>query len=125
MWMRAGRLAAILGLMPVLHAATPKHADWVPARWPWADEKSLELLDGSPVNCLLLKSPPAEFVAAARARDVVVLSIGEDYVLRGEPGLPVVRLTARSAMALGSNDPIIGTYQGVWPGIAPEEEGAH
>ena len=37
---------------------------------------------------------------------------------------PVIELTARGRMPLGSNAPIIGTYQGVWPGIAVEEGGA-
>jgi len=121
-------LAAVLGLIPLVHAEIPKPASWVPARWPWADARSLDLLDGSPVNCLLLKSPPAEFVAAAKARGVVVLAIGgdpDDLVLTGEPGLPTIHLTTRRKMALGSSDPIIGTTQGVWPGIAPEEAGAH
>jgi hypothetical protein len=118
---------AFLSLFPVLQAA-PKPADWVPARWPWADTQSLQLLDHSPVNCLLLKSPPPEFVAAAKARGVVVLSIGgdaNDMALTGEPGLPAIHLTARSRMRLDSADPIIGTSQGVWPGIAPEEADAH
>ncbi|HTP34989.1 MAG TPA: hypothetical protein VMJ75_22590 [Candidatus Acidoferrales bacterium] len=115
-------------MIPLVHAEIAKPAAWVPARWPWADARSLDLLDGSPVNCLLLKSPPAEFVAAAKARGVVVLAIGgdpDDLVLTGEPGLPTIHLTTRRKMALGSGDPIIGTTQGVWPGIAPEEAGAH
>jgi hypothetical protein len=129
MWTRAALWAVVVSVMPLLDAALPKPADWVPARWPWADTQSLQLLEGSPVNCLLLNSPTSEFVDAAKARGVVVLSIKQDeagdLVLAGEPGLPAVRLTARRRMQLGSTDPIIGTTQGVWPGIAPEEEGAH
>ena len=30
-------------------------ADWVPARWTWTDPATLDLLQGTPVNCLLLK----------------------------------------------------------------------
>ena len=118
----------MLGLIPVLHAAIPAPADWVPARWPWADTKSLDLLDGSPVNCLILKSPSADFITAAKSRGVVVLSVtGEpdDLTLTGESGLPAIHLTARNRMQLGSAAPIIGTSQGVWPGVAVEEEGAH
>jgi hypothetical protein len=37
---------------------------------------------------------------------------------------PVIQLTARSRLPLGSNAAIIGTYQAVWPGIAIEENGA-
>ena len=139
MWMRGARCAAVLGFLPLLCASVPPPADWVPARWPWSDPQSLELLAGSPVNCLLLKSPTVEFIAAARARGVAVLSLDADglaahpdgLVIEGDSGetaatdLPVVRLTSRTRMALGSRDPIIGTYQGLWPGIAAEEEGAH
>ena len=137
----------------VLCANTP--ADWVPARWPWSDAKSLDLLAGSPVNCLLLKSYPAGFVSAAAGRGLVTLAIltpGRDVlaaahealdarvtglVLEGDfpegaakavreaaAGAPVIELTARHRMPLGSADPIIGTYQGLWPGIAAEDDGA-
>src|SRR5262245_61586180 len=53
---------ACMVLLPLVCAAVPKPADWVPVRWPWTDVPSLELLAGSPVNCLLLKDSPAEFV---------------------------------------------------------------
>jgi hypothetical protein len=33
------------------------YADWVPARWASADPKSLELLSGTPINCLWLERP--------------------------------------------------------------------
>ena len=62
------RRFAWMVLLPLVCAAAPKPADWVPVRWPWADVKSLELLADSPVNCLLLKDYPAEFVAAAGSR---------------------------------------------------------
>src|SRR5215471_14703565 len=127
MRMRAALSLAVLGLTPILQAAIPKPADWVPARWPWADTQSLQLLDHSPINCLVLKSPSPEFIAAAKARDVVVLSVAgdaSDTVLTGE-GVPTIHLAARSRMQLDSTDPIIGTTQGVWPGIAVEEAGAH
>jgi hypothetical protein len=39
-------------------------------------------------------------------------------------GAPVIELTARNRMPLGSSAAILGTYQGVWPGIAVEEDGA-
>src|SRR5215471_3777986 len=120
MRMRAARVAAVLWLVPLAEAAIPKPADWVPARWPWSDPKSLQLLQDSPVNCLLLASPPPEFVAAAKERGIVVLAISgdaDDTVLTAD-GLPTIHLTARARMKLGSSDPIIGTTQGVWPGIS-------
>src|ERR1039458_10226484 len=75
MWMRAGRWVAAMGFVPFLCAAAPPPSAWVPVRWPWADTRSLELLTGTPVNCLLLRSPAPELVAAARARGVVALAV--------------------------------------------------
>ena len=56
-------------------------ADWVPARWNWTDPATLDLLQGTPVNCLLLKWDPDEakaistFVERAAERRVVTLAI--------------------------------------------------
>ena len=152
--MRAAVMAAVLGLGPYLsagdvHTGAARPADWVPARWPWADVKSLELLEGSPVNCLLTAAYTADFARAAGERGVAVLALiapGGDavasareaaaagvsgVVLEGEfaegtaqavrhavSGVPVIELTARNRMVLGSGAPVIGTYQAVWPGIA-------
>src|SRR5690242_4571746 len=66
----------VLGLWLVCAAAAaPNPADWVPARWPWTDPKSLDLLESGPVNCLLLRDYPAAFVSAASARGVVTLAV--------------------------------------------------
>jgi hypothetical protein len=150
MWMRAGRWVAAMSWVPFLCAAAPPPSSWVPVRWPWADTSSLELLAGTPVNCLLLKSPSPQFVAAAQARGVVALALvvpggdGHDIdraqaakvdgiVLEGEfpegtaagiKDLAVIELTSRSRLPLGSTAPVLGTYQGVWPGITVDEEGA-
>jgi len=151
----AERCAALLSFATLLCGAVPQPSDWVPARWPWSDPKSLELLADSPINCLLLKTYSADLVAAAANRGLVVLadiSAGEDaaaaarkalavgvtgIVLEGDfpestagavrreaGGAPVIQLTARSHLTLGSKVPIIGTYQGVWAGIATDEDGA-
>ncbi|MGA9625399.1 MAG: hypothetical protein WBQ65_13080, partial [Bryobacteraceae bacterium] len=150
MWMRALRWGVVLGFLPLLHAAAPQPADWVPMRWPWSDPASLELLSGTPINCLLLKTVAPDFVQAAAARGVVTLAViapGGDVakamaakvtgiVIEGDSpegtatmkeaagGAPVIELTSRSRMALGSHAAILCTYQGVWPGIAVEENGA-
>src|ERR1017187_5337576 len=153
MGMRAGRWVAALGLAPWLCAAAPPPAAWVPVRWPWADTQSLELLAGTPVNCLLLKSPTPDLVAAAQARGAVALGVvtpggeGQEIeralaakvdgiVLEGEfpegtrdgiKGAAGIELTSRSRLPLGSPlsfTGVIGPYQGVWPGIALEEDGA-
>jgi len=158
------RSVAVLGLASflyeaVLPAAVPRPADWVPVRWPWADVKSLELLSGTAINCLLLKAYPERFVAAAAERSLVTLAVltpdGDvvaaarlalqakvnGIVLEGEfpkgaaagvrqaagsaPGSPpVIELTARNRMAPGSGAPVIGTSEGVWPGIPIDENGA-
>jgi len=151
--MRAGRALALVGFASLLSASVPQPADWVPARWPWQDAKSLELLSGSPVNCLLLKTYPAELVAAANSQGLItlaVLSPGGDLmaatrqalaakvtgiVLEGDfadgaaarvreaaGGAPVIELTARHRLPLGSSAAILGTYQGVWPGISAEDD---
>ncbi|MBZ5586898.1 MAG: hypothetical protein LAQ30_32870 [Acidobacteriia bacterium] len=64
-----------LSSLPLWCAPVPPPADWVPARWPWGDAQSLDLLSGGPVNCLLLKRYTADFVAAATARGVATLAI--------------------------------------------------
>src|ERR1035437_9876571 len=155
MQMLAVRWAALLSFATLLCASAPQPSDWVPARWPWSDAKSLELLADSPINCLLLKTYSADLVAAAAKRGLVVFAVisasGDaiaaarkaraigtaGIVLEGSfsdstvaavqreaGGAPVIQLTARSHLPLGSKVPIIGTYQGVWPGIAIEEDGA-
>lgn len=50
---------------------------------------------------------------AARVRD----ALADSHAI-------VVELTSRARMPLGGSDPIIGTYQGVWPGIQVLENGA-
>jgi hypothetical protein len=142
-------------LLPLAHAAAPKPADWVPVRWPWSDPQSLELLAGGPVNCLLLRQYPAELIAAAEARGLATLGVLEpgeaaaearkalaahatgllldgDFpdtvaaaVREAAGAAPVVELSARSRIPLGSTAPILGTWQGVWPGIALEQDGGH
>jgi hypothetical protein len=46
-------------------------------------------------------------------------------VRRAAGNAPVVELPARSRMRLGSDAPIAGTWQGVWPGISAQENGSH
>jgi len=135
--------------------------DWVPARWQWLEAKTLELLRGTPVNCLLIdwdsqrKGQAAVFAGAAAEQGVATLAVirpGGDpsepardairakltgVVLEGDfppevaqrvkaavAPAPLIELTMRSRMALGSDAPVLGTYQGVWPGIPLMEDGA-
>ncbi len=70
-------------------------AGWVPARWISSEPGSLELLRGTPVNCLLLERDQwaPEFLAAAREKGIVVLGV----VRPGDP-LDGARLAARSKL---------------------------
>src|SRR5215475_13054245 len=139
----SGRWLLVVGLVGLASASVPQPADWVPARWPWADAQSLDLLQGPPVNCLLVAQPTAELDAAAAARGIVTLAVlkpGSDPVAAARRALaakvtglvldgdfpdaveasvresagaaPVIALSARSRMPLGSSAPILGTYQG-------------
>src|SRR5215813_9666605 len=56
-------------------------ADWIPARWNWTDPATLDLLEGTPINCLLVKWDPAQsqaisaFATRAADRKVVTLAV--------------------------------------------------
>jgi hypothetical protein len=150
--MRYLRWALLMASVPLWCAPVPRPAEWVPARWPWADAKSLELLAGSRVNCLLLADYTADFAAAARERGLVTLAVipgagdaavsarralaagvtgivlegdfaqgGAETVRQAGGSAPVVELTSRSRMPLGSGASILGTWQGVWPGVSADE----
>ncbi|HVW86545.1 MAG TPA: hypothetical protein VHB50_17790 [Bryobacteraceae bacterium] len=53
------------------------YPDWVPARWPSADLKSLDLLAHTPINCLWLERPQwsAAFAAEAAKRGIATLGV--------------------------------------------------
>jgi hypothetical protein len=145
--MRAGRWMAVLGFVPLLCATAPPPAAWVPVRWPWSDASSLELLTGTPVNCLLLKTYTPEFIAAAQARGIVALPVvtavgdieravaakPDAIVLEGDfpdatvaaiKNVPVIEMAARNRLRLGGAAAVLATNQGVWPGISADDEGA-
>jgi hypothetical protein len=58
-------------------------ADWVPARWSWTEPATLDLLQGTPINCLLLKwnsgqaQAIAKFSERAAERGIATLAIIE------------------------------------------------
>lgn len=134
-------------------------SDWVPARWPAADPASLDLLKGSPVNCLLLESPhwSPDFSSQAAAAGIATLGLVRPSdsldrlaerlaqarlhgaVLEGpfdpaavshlratlkDSDLTLVELAPRVSMRFQSAEPILGTYQGIWPGINEAEDGS-
>jgi len=133
-------------------------SDWIPARWPTSDPASLALLEGAPVNCLLLESRhwTPEFLAKARQGSVATLGVLRPtspqeearravdakltgVVLEGDfsiaqaagvrstlagSGLAVIELPPRRGIRLDSQDQILGTGEGLWPGIEIEHGGS-
>ena len=123
-------------------------ADWVPMRWPSGDSASLELLNGTPVNCLLLTSESAsvKFIEAARAKNIATLLIAKGntnvqdakklnmagIVIEGvttellrqmeSDDFVVVSLPSRYEMSIVAGQKLAGTWQGVWPGVNQTEE---
>src|ERR1022692_292566 len=73
MMLRMVRWVALLSAMPLLASVAPP-SGWVPARWNGTDLKSLDLLSGTPINCLLLTSYTPELVTRAAARGIVTLA---------------------------------------------------
>jgi len=155
MMLRMAPCVALLGAIPLLASVPP--SAWVPARWDGTNPKTLDLLSGTPINCLLLSSSTPEFLSRAADRGLVALAVlkpGGDpadaarkavrsgfqgIVLEGDfpkgtaarvrdaladMHTTVVELTSRAHMPLGGPDPIVGTYQGVWPGIQVLDNGA-
>jgi hypothetical protein len=125
-------------------------ADRVPARWHSTDPNSLELLAGTPINCLLLDAPAdPPFVHQAERKGVtlfLVLRPGADltsaapgsmngFVLEGDfdtdavaalrsrVKVPVIELTSRRHIRLDTKESVTGTWEGLWPGIEIEHGG--
>ena len=74
--------------------------DWVPARWHWLETKTLELISGTPVNCLLVdwdplrKTQAAAFAGAAAERGIATLAVIRPG---GDPGTGAGKRADRSA----------------------------
>jgi hypothetical protein len=67
--------------------------DWVPARWGSGDPKTLDLLRGSIVNCLLLETENwnGRFVESAAAKHLAILGV----IHPGDAALDLARRAAR------------------------------
>jgi hypothetical protein len=131
---------------------------WIPARWYSHDPKSLEAVQKTPVNCLLLEQRDwaAPFVASASQHGIATLGIihpGRQapqqaiaaareaaglkmtgVVLEGDfpesaaaaiedLNILAIRLPSRSALRFEARAPLVGTYQGVWPGVQIQKDG--
>lgn len=132
--------------------------DLVPARWMSNDPASLDLLRGTPVNCVLVEQAQwsQPFNEAASKRGVVTMAVIRPEadllasahraielrfggaVLEGsfaaarkpdlvkalsDAKLPIIELTPRTEMKFDPSAQVVGTDQGVWPGIQIEEDG--
>ncbi|MDX2153290.1 MAG: hypothetical protein SFV54_21270 [Bryobacteraceae bacterium] len=136
-------------LFALLLATLAPPAEWVPMRWPGQTAQSLALLEGTPVNCLLLERErwQPELLDAAAKRGLATLAVvrpGFDgavpgafagVVLEGDfapaevakyrdSGRPVIELVSRYRLRFDGVSSVAGTWQGVWPGIQLEEEGS-
>ncbi len=136
----------VLGLALVLASV----ADWTPARWNSADPKSLELVRQTPINCLLIEEAhwSADFNRAAADVGIATLAVAHTTPLNAaklkalaftgaalegdfsaadrqsltDAGLVAISLGLRTAMRFGTGEAMVGTVQGVWPGINQTEE---
>src|SRR5579859_3858221 len=75
------------------------YPDWVPARWPSSDAKSLDLITGTPINCLWLERPQwsPEFVGEATRRGIATLGV---IRREGDP-VEAARALAKTGMTGG------------------------
>src|SRR5262249_39992405 len=89
--------------------------------------------NGRNLASLAVLTPGPDTIASARH---AIAAKGTGIVLEGQVpegplsavreaagGAPVIELVSRNHLQLGSHAPIIGTYQGVWPGIGNQEDG--
>ncbi len=139
-------LFAFLPAMAIA-ANPPAPANWIPIRWWDASPGSLDLLRDTPVNCLLLaeRVRNVELMREARHRKLALLALARNpeearrvnpadvdaVVLEGEfaadyqaAGLQhAIRLPLRDRVQFSSDAPVLGTAQGLWPGLQIEHNG--
>ena len=162
--LRADGIAALAGCHPAPQLDTVRGMPLalmvlalVPARWNSGDPKSLDLLRGGAVTCILVEPQNwnAAFLQAAKQRHINTFGLihpGQEAVgqarraaqlkldgvaLEGETdpaageriraaaghGMTVIELGSRGEMRLRSGDRVVGTWQGLWPGIEIEHGG--
>lgn len=139
--------AAVLALAPALMAVVAPR-DLVPMRWPWAEAGELRLLEGTPVNCLLLKPGAAAVARAAASRGLTPLALlrPEQAGMRLDPAFQgvvlegdfrdagrasakshriVIELTSKARLyGEAQSSEVAGSYEGYWPGIQIQTGGA-
>jgi hypothetical protein len=133
-------------LFAMLLLASTSVSNWVPMRWTSPEPKTLDVLRETPINCILLERPlwSAGLVKAAHERGIAALGVirpGSDasvppslqldgVVFEGDfESLPdtgdsiAIHLPSRAKMRFDAA-PVVGTFQGVWPGIQAEDHGS-
>lgn len=100
-------------------------SDCVPMRWISPEPKSLDLLDQSSINCLVMEpaSVTEELKKAAAARKLQLIAVN-DSSRRAEAekvGLTFIESAQRGKLDLQSNAPVLVSQQAVWPGINIED----
>lgn len=141
--MAAGMLSLLL-LLPAAETCTP-------ARWRDAAPESLELLRGSPVNCLLVEEPAwsKDLLEAARRMGLLALAVvrnGETQAAARaleagaagiaaegsrseslaawvrERGKTLVEIVPRSGLNIAPDAGVLATYEGLWAGVRIEKD---
>lgn len=140
----------------MLALAVPVHdiGSWIPARWYSHDAKSLDTVQTTPVNCLLIEQRDwtEPFVAAASQRGIAILGVIHPdqqaldavhraaaqkmtgIVLEGDfpestinairnSNILAIPLPSRSSLVFDGREPLVGTDQGVWPGVQIQKDG--
>lgn len=93
--------------MPLALAIVALFSQWIPARWHSSDPKSLELLAGTPVNCVLLERAQwdAAFISAAQARSIAVLGVVHPGARAGADALAAGQRKLNGIVLEGAIDP--------------------
>lgn len=114
-------------------------AGCVPARWFSGDPKSLELLNGSPISCLLVDAPhwTEGLVTEGHRRGLKMLAVVDSGRMSVPAGADAVVIEGTSAAAEQDGKPVIslaprerirpahgiaGTSEGVWPGVRIDDD---
>jgi hypothetical protein len=146
-----GFLVSYIGSMVLALLLVAGMADWVPARWASGDPKTLDLVSGTPVNCVLLEESSWSASFAEKAKQLGIATLGvvrpgggaaalsKKAIASGLTGValegdfedsaveqikPLVEINSRRRMKWNSGEEVIATYQGLWPGIQIQEGGA-
>jgi len=102
-----------------LAAATPDQ--WIPARWPFPDPASLDLLTGSPINCLLV--PPGGSSGPvgreARRRGIALLVESAPGVLSAD-GAVTIPLAPRDRLLRDPGPTLVAVSDSLWPRVKPQ-----